>query len=71
METSVQKYLEPARQTAVVTGAAHPAGIGFGIAEALASRGMDIVILDLPATPLGESCARLQENWRARFASAP
>ncbi len=71
METSVQKYPEPARQTAVVTGAAHPAGIGFGIAEALASRGMDIVILDLPATPLGESCARLQEKCGVRVLPLP
>ena len=48
MEVAVQTYWESTQQTAVVTGAAHPAGIGFGIAEALASCGMDVVIMDLP-----------------------
>lgn len=32
MEVAVQTYWESTQQTAVVTGAAHPAGIGFGIA---------------------------------------
>lgn len=71
METDVKNHLESSRQTAVVTGAAHPAGIGFGIAESLASRGMDIVILDLPSTPLGESCARLREEHGARVLPVP
>lgn len=71
METDVRNHVGSSRQTAVVTGAAHPAGIGFGIAQALASRGMDIVILDLPSTPLAESCARLQKSCGARVLPVP
>lgn len=71
MEVAVQTYWESTQQTAVVTGAAHPAGIGFGIAEALASCGMDVVIMDLPSTPLGESSAKLQENYGVRVLPVP
>ena len=71
MEVAVQTYWESTQQTAVVTGAAHPAGIGFGIAEALASCGMDVVIMDLPSTLLGESSAKLQENYGVRVLPVP
>ena len=71
MEVAVQTYWESTQQTAVVIGAAHPAGIGFGIAEALASCGMDVVIMDLPSTPLGESSAKLQENYGVRVLPVP
>lgn len=71
MEVAVQTYWESTQQTAVVTGAAHPAGIGFGIAEALASCGMDVVIMDLPSTPLGESSAKLRRLMGYAFLPVP
>lgn len=66
MDISVHTYLECTRQAAVVTGAGHPAGIGFGIAAALAACGMDLAVMDLPSSSLSQSCAALRENYGVR-----
>lgn len=52
------------RRVAVITGAAR--GIGFGIAQRLASEGASIAILDLDETAAQEAAARLQTTEGAR-----
>lgn len=52
------------RRVAVITGAAR--GIGFGIAQRLASEGASIAILDLDETAAQEAASRLQTTEEAR-----
>jgi NAD(P)-dependent dehydrogenase (short-subunit alcohol dehydrogenase family) len=47
-------------QVAVITGAA--SGIGFGIAEALAQRGLDIVAADVQPDALADAVTRLESS---------
>lgn len=66
MDVCVHTTVDCARPAAVVTGAGHPSGIGFGIAAELAACGMDVVIMDLPSSPLAQSRAALRENYGVR-----
>ena len=52
---------------AAITGGAR--GIGFGIAEALAASGYDIVLLDLDGTALESAVAQLREAYPSRHIS--
>ena len=52
------------RRVAVITGAAR--GIGFGIAQRLASEGASIAVLDLDETAAQEAAARLETAEGAR-----
>ena len=45
---------------AVVTGAA--SGVGFAAAEALAGRGLDLVLVDLPGSALDEAASKLSNS---------
>ena len=45
---------------AVITGAA--SGVGFAAAEALAGRGLDLVLIDLPGPALDEAASKLSNS---------
>ena len=50
-------------KTAVVTGAA--SGIGLGMVEALAHRGMRVIMADIEQAPLEAAAERAPPCWRA------
>jgi NAD(P)-dependent dehydrogenase (short-subunit alcohol dehydrogenase family) len=50
-------------QVAVVTGAA--SGLGRALAEALAARGLDLVLADVEAAPLADAVAALEATGRS------
>jgi len=60
--------MELAGRVAVITGAA--SGIGFGLAEQAARRGMSLVLADVEANALGEAARRL-EGAGARTLAVP
>lgn len=49
-------------KAAIVTGAAHPDGIGFAIARTLAKSGADVMIIDLDAASCGKAAETLNEE---------
>ncbi|MCL1940092.1 MAG: SDR family oxidoreductase [Desulfovibrionaceae bacterium] len=59
-------YQDLKGKLALITGASHPGGIGFGIAKAFAENGMHIVLADLPPTHSGQrnidTCRELLEK---------
>jgi NAD(P)-dependent dehydrogenase (short-subunit alcohol dehydrogenase family) len=55
-------------QVAVVTGAA--SGIGYGLAQALAARGMSVVLSDLRPEPLQHATAALEQGGATTLAVA-
>lgn len=56
-------------KVAIVTGGAHPAGIGFAVARTFAASGASVVIVDLDAAACEKAAATLDADFPAQGAS--